>query len=160
MIQKKKETILKIYFTLPWRSDNPKLSFIQANSKLWANHHSVFAWECQETPSSWSVALWELGEQRECWTKFHHQTFIPLTFELTFIAATVGMGVRYKDNHVLCNVLQNAENLSFCGLYSSKISRPALNTVSDACEQNMSAKKARVWKTRNLRISMFYRCQY
>jgi len=48
------------------------------------------------------------------------------------MAATVGYEDPNNLSHVSCRVLQKAVKRSGLGLYSSKISKPAVNTVEEA----------------------------
>lgn len=50
---------------------------------------------------------------------------------LTLIAAAVGYAEPYNFNHTSCIAVQKSLAFSASGLYISKISRPAENTVGD-----------------------------
>lgn len=60
-----------------------------------------------------------------------HWNEIFLLLKLTLIAAAVGYDEPYNFNHTSCIVVQKSLPCSGSGLYISKISRPAENTVDD-----------------------------
>jgi hypothetical protein len=58
---------------------------------------------------------------------------------LTLMAATVGYEDPNSLSHASCRVVQKAVALSAFGLYISRISKPALNTVEEACSTKITA---------------------
>jgi hypothetical protein len=61
-------------------------------------------------------------------------------YELTLMAATVGYDDPNNLSHISCRDVQKAVTRSGFGLYISRISKPALNTVEAACNTHKNSR--------------------